>query len=97
MVIHSTDFGQARHENEDGSGIRQMRGVFETYSFQKPQNEIIWNQALVQEVDCRGGGWGVSFLKSDGGLNVFIIFVLHSGQIFGPVCPIFPSVVFVLS
>jgi len=96
-VVHATDLGQARHENEDGRRIRQMRRIFETYSFQKSQNEIIWNQTLVQKVDCCGGGWGVSFLKFDGGMNIFVIFVFYSSQILGPVGPIFPSIVFVLS
>ena len=82
-VVQAPDLAHARHEDEDRPRIRSIGYVFETDAFKQPDDEVVGDQTLVEEVDSRDSFWRVALLQGDLLLlALFLVIILTRRSLF---------------
>ena len=89
-IIQASNLAHARHEDEYSRGIGCVGLVLETYPLKQSYDEVVRDQALVQQVDGSDRFRRVTFPKGDVLLLTRLLVIIFAcGGVF---CP-FPSLV----
>lgn len=95
-IVQPAYLCQTRHKDQDSSRIRHVGWVIKAYSLENAQNEIVWYQTLIEEIDSSGSFRRIFLLEFDILLHSVVVIIISCWRFFSPVRSNFVLIEFIM-